>query len=238
MPKSKIIYDLVEGNVSLDQSLKRLQALALDLGNEELITWIKNELNGYSKPEDIPDYRKTDSISFEYSGINGRCSVKHASVSLSWIDSDELERIINYTCSEPISYIEQCSKSNSIARIDRSILSEMIASNTDNAVICTSIYQLIPQSFFLSICNEVYDRILETLVTLEQQFGILDQIGIELNNADSNTIKSINQKINDAIPDSSSKSKSDESIWLKIFLYAVVPLACVLLGAILNNVLD
>lgn len=228
---------MVEGDVDLEQSLKRLQALALDLGNKELIAWVKNELIGYSNKDDIPEYRRITSTNFEYSGINGRCLVRQASVSLSWIDLDQLDIVSKYVCSEPISFVDQCSKSDKVLRIDKSILSDVIAINTDNVVQCTSVNQLIPQSFFLSIRNAVYSKVLETLITLEQQFGSLDNVGINLTEISSNELKSVNLEISNLISNFGLQTKP-ESMWLKIMFYAIIPIVCVILGAVLNSLLD
>ena len=238
VPQSRIIRELVEGDVSLEQSLKRLQALAFDLGNEELIGWVGNEINGYSEKDDIPEYRRIKSTNYEYSGINGRCSVRQASVPLSWMDLDQLDNISKYVCSEPISFIEQCSKSDTVLRIDKSFLSDMIAINTGNLVACTSIYQLIPQSFFISIYNTVYSRALETLITLEQQFGSLDNIGIDLNKISSKELESVNLEISNLISNMNLQAKLGEPLWQKITFYAIIPIVCVILGAALNRLLN
>ena len=47
MPKSKIIKAIVDDEVSLAQSLTRLQVIAHDLKNKELETWAESELVVY-----------------------------------------------------------------------------------------------------------------------------------------------------------------------------------------------
>ena len=64
MPKSKVIKAIVDDEVSLAQSLTRLQVIAHDLKNKELETWAENELVGYASEDDAPEYRHAKSINY------------------------------------------------------------------------------------------------------------------------------------------------------------------------------
>lgn len=57
MPKSKIIKDLANGTVDTLTALKRTKVLLAEFENEDLNTWISNEITGYSDKSKIPDYR-------------------------------------------------------------------------------------------------------------------------------------------------------------------------------------
>lgn len=70
MPKSKVIVDAVNGAVPLERTLRRLEVLAHDVGNEKLERWAECEIKGYDVSE-VPDYRIVSSLNFTYSGING-----------------------------------------------------------------------------------------------------------------------------------------------------------------------
>ena len=47
MPKSKIIKDLANGTVDTLTALKRTKVLLAEFENEDLNTWISNEITGY-----------------------------------------------------------------------------------------------------------------------------------------------------------------------------------------------
>lgn len=48
----------MDDNEDLLTILNKLFEVASFIGHEEIIKWIKDELEGYSNREDIPDYRK------------------------------------------------------------------------------------------------------------------------------------------------------------------------------------
>ena len=95
MPKSKIIKDVVDNKVPLDQSLTRLMILAKDVNNDKLALWAENELNGYKTIEQLPDYRKVRCDNFRYSGINGNFQVTNVSLPLSFVRDEILEEAVN-----------------------------------------------------------------------------------------------------------------------------------------------
>ena len=57
MAKSKIIKDLVTGNITVLQALDRLLVISMELGDEGLLKWVQQEKNGYSQDDDVPTYR-------------------------------------------------------------------------------------------------------------------------------------------------------------------------------------
>lgn len=46
--------------------LRKALVLAARLRNDELKTWVENELNGYAAEESVPEYRRTDVISYGF----------------------------------------------------------------------------------------------------------------------------------------------------------------------------
>ena len=53
-----IINDLTDSNKSLTTALLKVKVLATRIKNSELLNWVGNELNGYSNPNNLPEYRK------------------------------------------------------------------------------------------------------------------------------------------------------------------------------------
>ena len=56
MAKSKILKELASNQTSLDVVLSRLIIIASDIEDIKLQEWALNELNGYSKNENVPEY--------------------------------------------------------------------------------------------------------------------------------------------------------------------------------------
>jgi hypothetical protein len=82
MAKSNIIKQLANDEISIEVALNRLLIIASDIGNERLAEWAENELNGYTKEEIIPKYRKLRITDFIYTGINGNFQVTDAPLTL------------------------------------------------------------------------------------------------------------------------------------------------------------
>ena len=77
MVRSKIIIDLIRGNKPISESLQELFVITSELENVDFNRWIKNELNGYSNIDELPEYRKNLPYQIIYSGINGGFQVKN-----------------------------------------------------------------------------------------------------------------------------------------------------------------
>lgn len=60
----KIIQDIVDSNVSLNDTMLKLQVLASKLDNSQLREWVAKELNGYKKISELPDYRLIKGVAF------------------------------------------------------------------------------------------------------------------------------------------------------------------------------
>lgn len=69
MAKSKILKELANNEITIDVALSRLLIISRDIDNSELLLWANNELTGYKRKEELPEYRKVRSNLFTYSGI-------------------------------------------------------------------------------------------------------------------------------------------------------------------------
>ena len=60
--RSKIIKDLIMDNINVLQAMQSLALMLEDIDNKEIKNWVKNEINGYQKDDDIPNYRKANTM--------------------------------------------------------------------------------------------------------------------------------------------------------------------------------
>lgn len=158
------LADLVEDRVSLEKSLYRALVLAKETQNKPLEGWIRSELRGYKSDDDLPDYRKTKSTNFRYSGINGNMRVTKASLPVGFIRDEIMDMIKDVEYREGIRQIEDFANSSSAGAIDRSMLAGEVARNTQGVVQCVALEQLLPPSFFSSIVADVKDRLIEVFM--------------------------------------------------------------------------
>ena len=180
MPKSQIIKDIVEDKVPLEQSLNRIFLLAVDTKNAPLAKWAQKELNGYETGEDLPDYRYVRDIELQYNGFNDRAQVKGAPLPPGAISGTTMEKISNVGVYDGLHYIEELAKKPEPTTRDLSFLSQQVSESTRNLLACTSIFQVIPQSFFQSVSASIKNRAVIALTALEKIYGNLDSLSPDI----------------------------------------------------------
>lgn len=164
MQIDKILEDVVDNKVSLEQTLSRVLLLAKKTKNAKLEKWAENEANGYSNIDDIPDYRKTISKDLIYSGINGRFQITNGALPWETLPEELQKSISEVAIKEGIRSIEEIANSGQVPARDKSMLANLIYLNTDGMIQCTSIMQRIPLTFFQSICAAVKSQVISLLL--------------------------------------------------------------------------
>lgn len=162
--ENTVLNDLVEDRVSLEKSLYRALVIAKQNQNKPLESWIRSELKGYESDDDLPDYRKTKSSNFRYSGINGSMQVTKAPLPMGFIRDEILDKVENVEYRQGIRQIEEFANSTSTITIDRSLLAGEVAHNTQGVVQCVSLEQLLPTSFFSALAANVKERLIEVFM--------------------------------------------------------------------------
>lgn len=184
--------DLVKGNKSISESLQELLVIATELNNEKLNRWIKNELNGYSNIEELPEYRKNLPIQIIYSGINGMFHVKNQPLPRKAFG--EYSKVIddmNFVCNSVLE-LENVNGNNMIK--DLTLLAGDIYANT--GISCLSISMKFDNNLSYIILSNVKTRVLESLLLIEHQFGLLDDLYIGKQEEVIDAINETNEKIN------------------------------------------
>lgn len=221
--KSSIIRDVVDDAVPLDMSLTRLFVLAKDLGNDEMCSWIDGELNGYKSRDDVPDYRKTQSRNLRYSGINANFQVKNAALSPSFLGKELLSVVETVVETSDIVSVMKLASSPNGGILDVSVLASHVYDNTNGLVKCTSIHQMVPPQFFSEICANVKTRVLNALLTLEQEFGNLDSYGIPVSKRNLKQVRIINARLNHKVLNMELPEPEKEPWYSKIAWHIVIP---------------
>ena len=200
MPKSRIIIELIDNTVPLEKSLSRLLALAKDVDNDLLYSWVSRELKGYDKENDqLPDYRKWDSVSLIYTGINGQYQVTKNPLPKEWVPEEAYKQLSDVRMYDGISRVIELKESTQPTVFDCTSLAGFVSKMTNGMVSCTSIYAEIPKEFLGQICESVKEKTLLALLELEKQYGCLDDLFIDTSNASKGAIKNKNDEINNKI---------------------------------------
>lgn len=229
MPKSKIIKDLVNEKVSLKQTLRRLYVLANDVEDYELAKWANNEIKGYSVDSQLPDYRQQNSRHVVYSGINGSFQVTNITMPAGFIREELWEKISKLELRENIGFFEDIvSKNNADVGLDLTFLAGEVNKNTNGEVTCTNIRQLIPMAVCQSIIETVKQTTIEALLELENKYGTLDELGIDVSDDVKSKTESINININ--------PTTKNEKWYSKIAWNIVTPIITGVLGAVIGAI--
>lgn len=233
--KSQIIKDLVDDNVSLERSLTRLYVLVKGLNNEELSAWINCELHGYDNTTPLPDYRKTKSTLLKYSGINGGFQVTNNNFSIDVFGEELSEKLKTISFVHGIRFAEELAQEESTSR-DLSELADIIYEKTDEQVMCSSIRQIIPRQFYMTICSVVKGKVLDAFLQLEQEYGNLDEYGVGISNQNAMHLQKINAELNHLILNIDPPKATNQKWYEKVAWNIVVPIITGVLGGIITAV--
>lgn len=221
--KSSIIKDVVDDAVPMDKSLTRLFVLAKDLGNNEMCSWIDNELHGYKNREDVPDYRKTQSRNMRYSGINASFKVTNAALPPNFLSKELLSVVETIVETSDIVSVLKLASSPNGGVLDVSVLASHVYDNTNGLVRCTSIHQMVPPQFYSEICANVKTRVLNALLALEQEFGNLDNYGVPVTKRNQKRVRIINARLNHEILNMELPEPEKEPWYTKVAWNIVIP---------------
>ena len=58
MKRSQIIIELIKDEINVVQAMDILNLLLQDIKDKKIKKWLDNEINGYSKESELPEYRQ------------------------------------------------------------------------------------------------------------------------------------------------------------------------------------
>ena len=202
MAKSKIIKQLANNEITVATALNRLLIIASDIESDELYSWVNNELNGYERSDDLPDYRKIDAPYIKYSGINGSFQVINQPLPIYYFSESTRERIITVCIFDSIdnlcNIVEQTTNRERIR--DLTYLAGEIMENT--GIQCIKIEQVITIDVYRDILNKIKTKLLKVLIALDKAYGCLDELDIDLSSKTEAEVKAVNNKIVNIIDNS------------------------------------
>ena len=201
MAKSKIIKQFARGEIDTEIALRQLKVLLAELPDKNNLAWVNKELQGYDKNDVIPLYRKAVGT-LKGSIMNYGTHVSNIGIPLSSDAPKNLRRF----CNSVIFY-------DSIGALKRltvkqdgngcfgvvvppdyypSIMKYSLTSMT--AILNAQV--VVGKSDIFQIFSEVDNKVLDVLMFLEQEFGVLDDLDINLDLKTEDDIKSIQNQIN------------------------------------------
>ena len=210
MAKSKILKELASNQTSLDVVLSRLIIIASDIEDIKLQEWALNELNGYSKNENVPEYRQLQG-ELIYSGINGPLMVNKLHLDIGFLDKDFQEIVLQpFSVSNGISLLLSGLENGEIFSKDMTFLSSQVYKNSETitgAIQATNIALVFNKAQIQNIISNVRTKLLQIFLELDKNYGNLDELDVSQQIDD---IDSVKQTIHQIIYQDNSITNSGE----------------------------
>ena len=189
MPKSKIIKELANGTVDTLIALKRTKVLLTGFDNVELNTWINNEITGYPKDAKIPTYRIVRGSlmgSYFKGSMASHMTWNHVSIPLGKMPKDLQDSLLNISFIEGVEalkqLVEKCDSSSIQLgkQINADFFPVIARYNEDPYMMITSAMVEISSQCIHNIFSTIENRLLDVLILLEKEFGVLDDLDIDI----------------------------------------------------------
>lgn len=199
MAKSNLIKNLTTGNVSLENALERLLIITNELEDPKVKNWILNEIQGYDKKTNLPNYRKNQSMNIKYDGINGNLQMKNAPLPITHFPKEVQDQISEVSIIEGISVVEKIIKNNFKSTYDLTVYAPLVYRET--GIECLSITHYLSMTLYEKVYSEVRIKVIQILLDLEKEFGNLDNLDINMDGLSDEKIEDVNNNISSIISD-------------------------------------
>ena len=199
MVKSQIIKDLAQDKITIESALRRLLVISYELDNSELQKWIENELNGYTNNSIIPDYRKNVTYMIMYSGYNASTLIRQQPLSESYFDKELQDIIKTRVIKDGVNILENSIKSKSEIIFNLIDFAGVVSHNSGGLIRCIKLEQIISKTTLLQILSNVKTKLIQLLLELEKEFGLLDDLDIDLSDKSKDELREVNDKITNKI---------------------------------------
>jgi hypothetical protein len=195
-----IVNDINDDSKSLSNTLRKALVFFYDdIKNEEITTWVKKELQGYSNDNIIPEYRIINKVLLRGNFFNGSRYTKqqiHFSVIESLIKDEKIIRNLKILkVKYPIKEIEVLAKSKNDFKVF--LLPPEFAHSLSKKVYremdCFVAWREVGTLYFESILDNIKTKFLELLLELKKLYP---DINIELLKKESNKVSDKNIIIN------------------------------------------
>ncbi len=198
MAKSKIIKDLANGVTSTQVALKRAKILLQEFGNEELMQWVNYELTGYPSRDLLPEYRiKQGQLKGTYFKGSISSHIKYTNVPLpvGKMPKDDVKKLLSvYFCEgvEALAQFLDGSKDQPIGKLISADYYPAIAIyNSDLGMNIVSAQVEVSIQSVQGVLTAVESKLLDLFCYLEKEFGILDELDIDMDSKTAEEQKDI-----------------------------------------------
>ncbi len=189
MAKSKIIRDLANSTVDTVTALKRAKVLLTALDNDDLLLWVNCELSGYPENAALPDYRIVEGSlmgSYLRGSPANHMKWNNVSIPLGEMPDEVKDTLLSVQFVEGVAGLRKLAESsnNGDNRLGKVVTPDFFPSlnyyNKDPYMVISSAFVVLSQHVVWDILSVIENKLLDILILLEKEFGILDELDIDL----------------------------------------------------------
>lgn len=202
MAKSKIIKDIANGTIDTMTALKRAKILFAALENEELLAWVNHEISGYPVDAQLPDYRVergTLKGSYFKGSMASHMKWNNVSIPLGKMPADLADDILKLQFHDGVNALKQLVETSDNGQLAKPIPADFfpyIAKyNNDPYMNIVSARVVGSTHCVTNIFSVIENRLLDALLLLEKEFGILDDLDIDTSAKSPDEIQTIAKKV-------------------------------------------
>lgn len=162
----------IDSSIDLPMLLRKCKVLAARLGNEDFKRWIENELSGYDRKEDLPDYRILNVNSKgHFSGAFGS-GLRNADIPLMCVPEDFRENLGHSYLMQPVAAIASLVSENQTATVQDPWNPDLVAHfgrEIYERMVCMQAWRVIPGPALVAALDSVRTRVLNFVLEIEAQ---------------------------------------------------------------------
>lgn len=162
----------IDSSIDLPTLLRKCKVLAARLGNDDFKRWIDNELSGYDKASDLPEYRVLSVNSKgHFSGAFGS-GLRNADIPLSCFPENLREGLGHSYFAQPIAAMVSLVTSDKSGTLQEPWDPDLVAHFSQRIyenMVCMQAWKVIPASALVAALDTVRTRVLNFVLEIEAQ---------------------------------------------------------------------
>lgn len=202
MAKSMIIKDIANGAIDTTTALKRAKILFAALDDAELLNWVNYEISGYPTDANLPDYRiERGALKGTYfkGSIASHIKWNDVSIPLGKMPADVIDEFLSVPFYDGVSALKQLVENSDNGQLARPIPADLfpfIAKyNNDPYMNIVTARVVVSTHCVTNMFSVIENRLLDALLLLEKEFGILDDLDIDTTIKSPEEIQSIAKRV-------------------------------------------
>ncbi len=204
MAKSKIIKELANGEINTLTALKRAKVLLSELGNTDISNWVNYEIIGYPDTVELPVYRKTIGTlfgSYFKGSMAMHITYKNVPIPLGNMPKKIQSKLLEVEFVDGVETLKkiydagQGKNSHLVKSVPADCYPLLCKFNNDPFMNFTSVYVEFSSEKINNVFSSVENKLLDVLMLLEKEFGILDNLDIDVDNTAPEKVAEIADKI-------------------------------------------